>query len=191
MKIFKLFFAVAAFVVSLGAQATDTRYDFSFTTSNGIASSGYFILGESWEPTTSYQSVDIGDFYGTLSVGSVPLISSGTFSDLKVRNIPVINPSGSFGIQFTVSGTTYTALDNKDTTDFKFPYSLTYATTSDGGKTYQTTESQIVARTFSATTQVPEIDGSKLPQAALLILALVFMVRRLKASRPRFNGQFA
>ena len=39
--------------------------------------------------------------------------------------------------------------------------------------------------------QVPEIDGSKLPQAALLILALVFMVRRLKASRPRFNGQFA
>jgi len=40
MKIFKLFFAVAAFVVSLGAQAT--TYDFSLTTEVGYSISGSF-----------------------------------------------------------------------------------------------------------------------------------------------------
>lgn len=186
MKIFKLFFAVAAFVVSLGAQATDTRYDFSFTTDNGITSSGWFVLDDSWTSSTSWQTVTSGDYYGSLNVGVQTGITSGAFSSLQVNNIPVASPTSPYGIKFVVNGITYTALDNKDTDVSEYTYSLAYKPS--GGTT---TDSEILTHTFSATTQVPEIDGSKLPQAALLILALVFMVSRLKASRPRFNGQFA
>lgn len=197
MKIFKLFVALAAFVLSLGAQAADTRYDFSFTADNGVSASGSFVLADGWTSSTSWQAPS--SFSGSLNTNGQPTITGGTFSSFYVNNIPT-NVSGSpYGVGFTVGGINYYALANK-ATGFgaaTYAYSLDYTYTV-GQSVYTVTSAiQTVNQSFTATTvtaqAVPEIDGSKIPQAALLILALVFVVRRLKAIRPTpgFSSQFA
>lgn len=169
MKIFKLFFAVAAFVVSLGAQATDTRYDFSFTTDSGIVASGAGFISDGTTITSGWGQLTVG--------GSTYAMSNFA----QVASSPWI-------FTFDANTTTYT-------TNYT-PRQFVAKTFFDGSLSYEPSGGTAIISGFvppitSPVVAVPEIDGSKLPQAALLILALVFMVSRLKASRPRFNGQFA
>lgn len=169
------FFVLLCSVMN-GYAGADTQYNFSFTTDNGITSSGWFILGDDWVASQSWQSVST--YSGNLNVGLQPGISSGSLTSLSVYNIPVTNPSNPYGIRFSVGGITYTALDNKgDTAEFQ--YSLSYKPS--GGTS---TDSEILTHTFTSAALVPEIDGGKLAQAALLVvlLFLLFRVRNRVAS---------
>lgn len=166
------------------ASAVDTKYDFSFTTDNGITSSGWFILDDSWVSSTSWQAVTAGSYSGSLNVGANSGITSGAFSSLSVNNIPVSDASSPYGIRFTVGGITYTALDNKNTDLTEYKYSLVYKPS--GGTT---TDSEILSHTFASAALVPEIDGGKLPQAALLVAVMLLLFRnreRLSAVAPSF-----
>jgi len=171
MKIFKLFFAVAAFVLSLGAQATDTRYDFSFTTLNGVVVSGAGFV---------YDGSTITSGWGTLTVDG---------SSYAMSNF-VMDSSSPWKFDFDAGSVSYYAnyTTGQRIGGSKYDGSLSY-TPSEGTDII----SGFVPPLLAPVVAVPEIDGSKLPQAALLILALVFMVRRLKAARPTpgFSTQFA
>lgn len=177
--------AVAACGLMPGlASAVDTRYDFSFTTDNGITSSGWFILNDGWVPSTTDWQPVTGGFSGYLNNGGNSGISSGDFSSLSVYNIPVANASSPYGMQFTVGSVTYTALDNKNTVTNKFRYSLSYEPSSG-----TSIDSKILTHSFTSAQLVPEIDGGKLPQAALLVAVLFLLFRnreRLSAAVPSF-----
>lgn len=170
------------------ASAADTRYDFSFTTDNGITSSGWFMLNNSWVSSKSWQAVTAGSYSGSLNVGRNSGITSGTFSSLSVYNIPVADAASPYGMRFTVNGISYTALDNKDLGTSEYKYSLAYKPS--GGTT---TDSEILSHTFASAALVPElvpeIDGGKLPQAALLVAVMLLLFRnreRLSAVAPSF-----
>lgn len=166
------------------AGAVDTRYDFSFTTDNNITSSGWFVLDDAWVSSNSWQAVTAGSYSGSLNVGVNTGITSGAFTSLSIYNIPVADTASPYGIKFTVGGVTYTALDNKDLGTSEYVYSLSYKPS--GGTT---TDSEILTSTFASVALVPEIDGGKLPQAALLVAVLFLLFRsreRLSASMPSF-----
>ena len=194
MKIFKLFFAVAAFVVSLGAQAT--TYDFSLTTTVGYSISGSF-QGTFDANNSTFQAPSSfsGSLIRSAGSGADTGIVSGAISGLTV------NTDGTgwqLGFTVTSGGDAAYYLWNTETTGASL--SLSGMDMSAAAKKVNiqfSNKTTDISDKISGTptpyigVQVPEIDGSKLPQAALLILALVFMVSRLKAARPRFNGQFA
>lgn len=185
MKCLRMF--VVGFVAVLGSllpgyASADTQYNFSFTTDNGITSSGWYILGDDWAPSQSWQAVST--YSGSLNVGLQPGITSGSFTSLSVYNMPVTNTGNPYGIRFIVSGITYTALANKDPRTYEFPHSLTYKPS--GGTA---TDSEIVTHAFTRAELVPEIDGDKLAQAALLVAMLFLLFRsreRFSVALPRF-----
>lgn len=196
MKIFKHLVAIAALVLSLGAQAT--TYDFSLTTTVGYAISGSFqgtfdADNSTFQAPTSFS----GGLIRSADSGADTGIVSGSIGGLTV------NTDGTgwqLGFTVTSGGNTAYYLWNTETTS---------ASLSLGGMDMSAGANRVNIQFSNKTTdisdrisgtptpyigvQVPEIDGSKLPQAALLIMALVFMVRRLKAARPTpgFSGQFA
>lgn len=185
MKCLRMF--VVGFVAVLGSllpgyASADTQYNFSFTTDNGITSSGWYILGDDWAPSQSWQAVST--YSGSLNVGLQPGITSGSFTSLRVYNIPVTNTGNPYGIRFIVGGITYTVLHNKDPGTYEFPHSLTYKPS--GGTA---TDSEIVTHAFTSAELVPEIDGDKLAQAALLVAMLFLLFRsreRFSVALPRF-----
>lgn len=185
MKCLRMF--VVGFVAVLGSllpgyASADTQYNFSFTTYNGITSSGWYILGDDWAPSQSWQAVST--YSGSLNVGLQPGITSGSFTSLRVYNIPVTNTGNPYGIRFIVGGITYTVLANKDPGTYEFPHSLTYKPS--GGTA---TDSEIVTHAFTSAELVPEIDGDKLAQAALLVAMLFLLFRsreRFSVALPRF-----
>ena len=171
MKILKLFVAIAAFVLSFGAQAADTTYNFSFTTQNGVSVTGAGFV---------YDGSTITDGWGTLTFGG---------NSYAMSNF-VMDSSSPWKFDFDAGSVTYYAnyTTGQRIGGSKYDGSLSY-TPSTGTDII----SGFVPPLLAPVVAVPEIDGSKLPQAALLILALVFVVRRLKAMRPApgFSGQFA
>ena len=185
MKCLRMF--VVGFVAVLGSllpgyASADTQYNFSFTTYNGITSSGWYILGDDWAPSQSWQAVST--YSGSLNVGLQPGITSGSFTSLRVYNIPVTNTGNPYGIRFIVGGITYTVLANKDPGTYEFPHSLTYKPS--GGTAI---DSEIVTHAFTSAELVPEIDGDKLAQAALLVAMLFLLFRsreRFSVALPRF-----
>ncbi|MDD3935978.1 hypothetical protein [Rhodoferax sp.] len=191
MKISKFFVAIAAFVLSLGAQAAYTRYDFSFETDNTITANGYFTLEDGWTANNTYQAVSF--YSGSLDPNTQSsVISGGTFTNFLVKSVDTLL------FRFTSGGITYTANFGTGSVSDS-GYELSYkpsggtTTTSEIYNPYSTPSRPAPLTEVTPNVQVPEIDGSKLPQAALLILALVFMVRRVTAARPTagFSTQFA
>lgn len=168
MKFFRLLFAILALAsAAMSAQAATTRYDYSFTTQNGISTSGAYFL---WNGSTI-----------TGGGGALTGLVSGAITAYNY----VANSPWMFDI--TVGGVTYgVTFGNTRVSGTWYPGAVSYSPS-----TGTDVLTGITAYTGPTPTAVPEIDGSKLAQAGLLIMALVFLARRAKAIRPLAAPQLA
>ena len=140
----------------------DTSYNFSFTTKNGISVSGTISLNDSGVLTSGT---------GTLNGGSV--VSSGTLTSFALIN------QSPWQFTFVVSGVTYYV--NYAASQYIggafYNGSLSYSPSTGTDIVSGFTESVTPTASVTPADPVPEIDGDKLPQAALMIAAIFLLFR--------------
>jgi len=162
----------------VSAFASYTRYDFSFETDNSITASGYFTLDDSWVANGTYQAVTA--FSGSLDPNSQSsLISGGAFTNLTVKSVDTLL------FRFVSGGITYTAnFGGGAVSDsgYELSYKPSGATTTvtEIYNPFSTPSRPAPLTEVTPISQVPEIDGGKLPQVALLIGGLFLAYRSRK-----------
>lgn len=159
---------VLSFCMAISSWAISaTAYDFSFTTENGIS--------------VNNGQVSLNDA-GALVSGSGYLNGGGIVTSGTMSSFTLVNQPSPWQFTFLVGGITYYA--NYAASQFIggawYNGSLSYSPSVGTNITSGFTGS--VAPTVSAD-PVPEIDGDKLPQAALLIAAM-FLLFRNRLGRP-------
>lgn len=170
---------LTAVMACSSAFASYTRYDFSFETDNTITVSGYFTIDDYWVPNGTYQAVT--DFAGSLDPNSQSsIITGGAFTDLTVRNLNTLL------FRFVSGGVTYTANFGGGTTTetgYELSYKPSGATTTvtEIYNPYSTPSRPAPLTDVTPISQVPEIDGDKLPQIVFLVAGLFLAYRSRKA----------
>lgn len=174
-----LFAGLAAAMACSSASASYTRYDFSFETDNTITVSGYFTIDDTWVANGTYQAVTA--FAGSLDPNSqTSIITGGAFTDLAVKSLD------SLLFRFVSGGVTYTANFGggaNSETGYELSYKPSGATTT-VTEIYNpnSTPSRPAPLTdVTPMSQVPEIDGDKFSQAALLVAGLFLAYRSRRA----------
>lgn len=173
---------LAAAMACSSAFASYTRYDFSFETDNTITVSGYFTIDDSWVANGTYQAVTA--FAGSLDPNSQSsIITGGAFTSLTVKSLNTLL------FRFVSGGITYTANfgggTNSDT-GYELSYKPSGATTTvtEIYNPYSTPSRPAPLTDVTPISQVPEIDGDKLPQIVLLVAGLFLAYRSRKALKP-------